>query len=342
VSTTALDLASYGKAELWGDFVALPENRLGLVAARRLVQALAKRSSFPNPLYLHGAAGTGKSHLAKSILEKCIARTPELSAQLISTQELLPSSTEPVEGHDQLRPYLDADLLVIEGLQYLPDRSVNNLIRVLDERKASRKATVTTASVGPGLLKQMPARLTSRLASGLVVQLAPLPFPSRRILAEKLTTRRKVYLTADALDLLAADPTGGGIRPMIGTIEQLLKLVDHDGQILDAREVQSLLNHGPQSELSFCENVIRKVATAFNITTKELLGPRRHKAILRPRQVAMFLARKVGKLSYPQIGQAFSGRDHTTVLHACEMIATTMKTDLKLKQMVKDLQSELG
>jgi len=342
VNATALDLGIRGKSPIWGDFVALPENRLALGAARRLVQALAKNSTFPCPLYLHGPLGTGKSLLAKTILDISIQQQPALSGQIISTQELLPPTVDNSENQDSLQPYLDIDLLVIEGIQYLHPRSVNNLIRLLDSRKSTRLATVVTATVGPAGLKEMPSRLTSRLASGLVVQLAPLPFPSRRILAEQLTSRRKVYLTTDALDLLAADPTGGGVRPMIGAIERILSLVEHEGQILDAPEINKLLHADPKTDRTFCDEVIRKVAIAFNITPKELLGPRRHRMILRPRQVAMFLARKVGKLSFPQIGLAFGGRDHTTVLHACEIVAESMKTDAKLKRTIKDLMAELG
>lgn len=342
MGTTALDLVNHGKSAAWGDFVALPENRLGLGAARRLVQALAKHSSFPSPLYLHGPTGTGKSHLTKTLLDRIIAQSPELSAQVISCQDLLPNPGDLAEQFDSFKTLLELDLLVIEGLQYLAARGVNTLIRLLDERKAARLTTVVTANVGPASLKAFPSRLTSRLAAGLVVQLAPLPFPSRRLLAEALTVRRNIYLTADALDLLAADPTGGGVRPMIGTIERLLTLVGTESQILDASELQKLLHQEPRNQRSFCEKIIKKVALTFSITPKELLGPRRHRNILRPRQVAMFLARKVGKLSYPQIGQAFGGRDHTTVLHACELIATSMKTDTQLKRTVKDLLAELG
>ena len=80
----------------------------------------------------------------------------------------------------------------------------------------------------------------------------------------------------------------------------------------------------------------------FNITPKELVGPRRHRSVLRPRQVAMYLARKVGKLSFPQIGQAFGGRDHTTVLHACDQVALSLKSDPQLKKTLRDLIAELS
>ena len=175
-----------------------------------------------------------------------IQQQPELTARTVSAPELLFSQTDSDQAEDLLQQLVDLDLLIIEGLQYLPLRAVTTLTQLLDGRKANRRATVVTASVGPAGLKELPSRLTSRLASGLVVQLAPLPFPSRRLLAEHLTTRRKVYLTADALDLLAADPTGGGLRPLVGMIERVLLLAQGEGSILDAAEMTNLLREEPR------------------------------------------------------------------------------------------------
>ena len=147
-------------------------------------------------------------------------------------------------------------------------------------------------------------------------------------------------LADDALDWLADRPTGGGVRPLLGDLEKLKVLARGVVGSLDADAVRELLADGGASGASPVERIVGRVAAAFGVTVRDVLGKSRLRDVLVPRQVAMYLAREVAKLSLPRVGAAF-GRDHTTVLHACRKVADAVKRDAKLKRIVRELRAEL-
>jgi chromosomal replication initiator protein len=325
------------KPAAWGEFVALPENASALRAARRLARGLthpSARPATPTPLVLHGPPGTGKSLLVATLVRKLAAHPTGPTARVVAAGEL-------TRADDELADLLAGDLLAVEDVQHLPAKAGNVLCRILDHRAARRRPTVLTAAVGPAGLTHLPRRLTSRLAAGLVVQLEPLTPAGRRALLERLAERRHLPLTDDALDWLADQATGGGVRPLLGLVERLRVLARGFAGSLDAEAVRELLAEKEPPPRRPVERIVGTVAAAFGVRPRDVLGSCRQRAVLVPRQVAMYLAREVGRLSLPAIGAAF-GRDHTTVLHACRKVAEAVKADPKLRRTVRELKAELG
>jgi chromosomal replication initiator protein len=321
-------------AATWGEFVRLPENAAAVRAVRRLARALGRPgvAAGPQPLVLHGPSGVGKSLLVRTLADE-LAANPHGP-----TVRLLPAGDLARGGDDEPDPLLElgeCDLLAVEDVQHLPPRSAGLLGRLLDDRTARRRATLVTAHAGPALLAPLPRRLTGRLGAGLVVQVHAFTPGGRRRLAAALAARRGVRLTDAALDVLAALPTGGGGRLLAGAIEALRPLAE--GEPLDAAVIRAALDAGDDKPV---DRIVARVAAAFAVTGKELLGPSRQRRALVPRQVAMLLAREAG-LSLPRIGAAF-GRDHTTVLHACTKVMTDVTADPRLRQTLAELRAELG
>ncbi len=334
------ELRSAPPRAAWGEFVALPENASALRAIRRLAKALGliRRPVLPNPLVLHGPSGTGKTLLVQTLVAKLSALPGGVTAQILAAAEIpRPKPDSPAELGD----LCECDLLAIEDLQHLPVKAAAVLCRVLDDRAVHRRWTVLTSSVGPAGLTKLPRRLTSRLAAGLVVQLEPLTAPARRKLLARAAKLRGVRLTDDALDWLAGRGSGGGIRPQLGKLEKLRLLGRDIVGSLDVDAVRELLAE-KEPGATRTDRIIRRVAAVYEVSAKDLLGKCRQRAVVLPRQVAMYVARAVTKLSLPQIGKAFGGRDHTTVLHACRKIEAAMKADPKLRRTVRELKAELG
>jgi chromosomal replication initiator protein len=330
----------------WSDFLALPENRSALRAARSVATALlAGRRPPCNPVVWHGPPGTGKSHLAATLLRRLSDGPEVVTGQVVATGDLARSaaSDDDAAGFAD-RDLLACDLLVLEDVQLLPAREADAVCDLLDRRVGRRKTVVVTATAGPAALGHLPRRLTSRLASGLVIQLEPLSPASRRVLLEAAAAGRQVRLAPDALDWLANRHTGGGVRPLLGLLNTLAPAARGSPDPLDRSAVEVILSGTgqPTSGRQDVTGIVKRVAAAFDIGAKELLGPSRLRRVMVPRQVAMYLARELCGLSLPRLGVAFGGRDHTTVLHACRKVEADIAEDERLAGVVRQLRAELG
>ena len=326
-------------APTWHGFLVLPETRSAARAVRSVCRAVvAGKRPAANPVVLHGPPGTGKSRLLAALARHLATAPAGVTARLVSVGDLARSPDENLADRD----LFDCDLLALEDVQHLTDRTADAACELIDRRAARRRATVVTASAGPASLTHLPRRLTSRLAAGLVVQLEPLSATSRRLILADAATTKGLRLTDDALDFLAEQATGGGVRAPLGLLQNLAQVARAFPGPLGRAEVEQTLGETgqPTSPAADVSVIVKRVAAAFGVKEAELLGPSRFRAVLRARQVAMYLVRELAGLSLPRIGAAF-GRDHTTVLHACRKVEDETAVDLGLAKRVQEIRSTL-
>lgn len=332
--------------EFWGDFLILPENRSAVQAVQSIAKTLlAGRRTTLIPLVLHGPPGTGKTHLTSALLRRLSDGPAVVTAQAVAAGDLARGAAvdDDLPGFTD-RDFLTCDLLILEDVQLLPTREADAVCNLLDRRASRLRPAIVTANTGPASLRHLPQRLTSRLASGLVLQMEPFAPASRRVLLEVAADDRNVPLTPDALDWLIAQSAGGGVRTLLGVLNNLALVSRAFPGPLDRHTVKGILTESgqPTSTERDIGGIVKHVAAAFGVSKKDLLGTSRLRKVMVPRQVAMYLARELCGLSLPRIGAAFGGRDHTTVLHSCRKVEADIETDQCLAGVIRQLRAELG
>ncbi len=310
----------------------LPENRAAFVALERLLLGLTAEAdaSLPSLLYLHGPTGSGKTSLIEFFRHEADGLRIEHHAM---TALALADETPP-----------EADVLIIEDLQHLPERATQTMIALLDSRHRSGQTTIVTADRGPANLthrgKALPIRLTNRLAAGLVVALKPLQTSSRRRVLNAAVEAEAVTIADEILDWLAKNLTAGG-RQLHAAVRQLASLQRLQARPLRLTDVKAHFRAQVEAQTTSVERITERVSACFHVSTKLLRSPARAKEIVLPRQVSMYLARQLTGLSLEGIGKYFGGRDHKTVLHACDKIEAARSTDLALSSAIGQLEAEL-
>jgi chromosomal replication initiator protein len=323
------------------EFVACPENRGALAALQDLVVDFESGSDIESPfIFLHGPPGTGKSHLIQALVQEITNRNSSLTASLQDASALVGDS-----AHIALEEARDADLFVLEDLQHLAPSAVEPLIQVIDDRLARHQATIFTARTGLKHLgyrgEPFRNRLLSRLGARLVIAIEPLQSASRSLVLESLARRRQLVLSQEILGWLADSLAGGG-RQLLGAIHQLELLKHSRPQPLDLATVAGHFGTQVDAARPTVERIALRVSHYFRVPTRQLQSRQRYRNISLPRQVGMYLARRLTRLSLEQIGAYFGGRDHSTVLHACRTVANALEQDAGLSGAVRQLHAELA
>jgi chromosomal replication initiator protein len=327
-------------------WVSTPENRSALVAIQRVVDCVCSRRSRreSSPLFLHGPAGTGKTHLVSALAGEVGGRCPDLLVRLLPARELTEQRRD-AETADEARTELDAlrksDLLIVEDLQQLPAWAVETLVQLLDTRQVRQQQTVLTAAAAPARLTQLSARLLSRVTSGLVVHLEPFALDGRLRFLQDRASRRGLAVGPEVLGWLA-QYVGGSGRQLEGALARLETLVRLHDRVPDLETVARHFQAEAGQARPTVERIVERVGSYFQVAPQKMRSASRLRNTLLPRQVGMYLARQLTPLSLEQIGAYFGGRDHSTVLHAVRKVEQALAHDDALSGAVRQLQADLA
>jgi chromosomal replication initiator protein len=330
-------------------WVSTPENRSASIAVKRVADCVCsdRLRRQVNPVFLHGPAGTGKSHLVSTLVTEVTQHCPDKTVRLIGADELnlalRPNNGDSSESDSQelVASFADCDLAIVEDVQHLSAKAAAALVGPFDRRLSRQAQMVFTASVGPGQLDKLPARLTSRFAAGLVVGLLPFSPASRLTFLTDRAARRQLAIGRDVLAWLAKHTPGSG-RQLEGAITRLEAFVRQQDRLPDLAAVTAHFRTEAETAHPTVERIAQRVGSYFRMGTRDLQSRRRCRNTLLPRQIGMYLARTLTPLSLEQIGAYFGGRDHSTVLHACRKVEQELSRDATLSGAVRRLHADLA
>lgn len=326
-------------------FVADGSNKVAYNAARLLAEPGIPRFS---PLFLHSQTGMGKTHLMHAIGAAFLEASPGATAIYMSAERFMFEFVHALRSRDThgFKARLRAvDLLMIDDLQFVAgkDSTQEELFHTINELIGAGKRLVVSADRSPQALEGIEARIVARLAAGLVADIKPADLTLRRaILDRKLADMPDLLVPFDVLDMLAARITTS-VRELEGALNRLIAYAELTGEAISMDFAVSTLGdtlRGSQKRITI-DKIQRAVSAYFDIKPIDLVSARRARAVARPRQIAMYLAKRLTTRSLPEIGRKFGGRDHSTVIHAVRRIEELRGSDSEIDAAVRKLQRDL-
>lgn len=326
-------------------FVIDATNRVACNAAKAMAEPGAPRFS---PLYLHAGTGQGKTHLMHAIGHAFLDANPEATAIYVTAERFMFEFVQALRNKDthafkaRLR---SVDLLMIDDLQFIggKDATQQEFFHTVNEFMSSGKRLVIAADRAPQALEGFEPRLAGRLASGLVADIKPAELELRRaIVARKLQDMPAVSMPHEVMDLLAARITTN-VRELEGALNRLVAYAQLNGEAITidfATNVLGEVLRSAQRRITIDE-IQRAVSAHFEVKQIDLISERRAVAIARPRQIAMYLAKRLTTRSLPEIGRKFGNRDHSTVIHAVKRIEELRGKDVEIDTAVRTLMRTL-
>jgi chromosomal replication initiator protein len=304
-------------------FVVGKPNELAYAAARRIAEATTVTY---NPLFLYGGVGLGKTHLMHAIANQIRLKDPSRRVLYLSAEKFMYQFIKAVrykDTHSFKELFRSVDVLMIDDVQFIigRDATQEEFFHTFNALVDQNRQVIISADKSPSDLEGMEERLRSRLGWGLVADLHPTTYELRLGILQSKAEKMHRIIPAKVLEFLAHKITSN-VRELEGALNRICahaELVGRPISLETAHEVLQDILRAHDRRITIDE-IQRQVAAHYNIRLADMASARRSRAIARPRQIAMYLAKQLTPRSLPEIGRKFGGRDHTTVMHAVKVI----------------------
>ncbi|MEJ2486123.1 MAG: chromosomal replication initiator protein DnaA [Anaerolineales bacterium] len=322
-------------------FVVGASNRLAQAASMAVAENPARAY---NPLFLYGGVGLGKTHLLNAIGN--VAQQSGLSVLYVSSEEFTNDLINAIRSHTTQAfrdKYRMTDVLLIDDIQFIAGKesTQEEFFHTFNTLHAQDKQIVISSDRSPKAMSTLEERLRSRFEWGLIADIQPPDFETRLAILRSKAERIGRDVPGEIMELVA-QRMQSNIRELEGALNRIVAHADLRGIPLTKELVNTaLIDLLPQRREVEPIEVVRMVADAFGVSVDQILARDRSRAVALPRQIAMYLLREEARISLPQIGDVLGGRDHTTVMYACDKVSGLLEEDDRLRRQVVDIRDQL-
>jgi chromosomal replication initiator protein len=334
-------------------FVEGKANRMALTVAKQVAASVLDEPRQFNPLYLHSPVGLGKTHLLHAIAWDVKRRLPRAQVLYLTAERFRYQFVEAVRSQDAMafkEKFRAIDILLIDDLEFMQgEKTEQEFEHIINALLDGGKQVVVASARPPGQLDRLNDRMRSRMQRGLITEIGEfdeelrLKILERRV-QEKHATDPHFELAEPILKLLADRLTENG-RELEGAVNRLYLTWQLTRVPITIEVVEGIIRDlvlGIEPKRIKVEDILRIVSRHFAVSKADILSDRRHRSVVRPRQIGMYLAKQLTSRSLPEIGRRFGNRDHTTVLHAIRKIDKEIGDNPHLKEEIEELKRQLN
>ena len=338
--------ASLNSRYTFDSFVVGPSNRMAHAACMAVAETAdsSHTSRSYNPLFLYGGVGMGKTHLLHAIGNA--AQQKGLYVLYVSSEDFTNDLVEAIRNRSTAafrERYRRADVLLVDDIQFIAGKesTQEEFFHTFNTLHGQEKQIIMSSDRPPKAMVTLEDRLRSRFEWGLTVDIQPPDMETRIAILRTKAERTGRQVPPEILDIIARQ-IQSNIRELEGALTRVLAYADLSGQALTPELVNTALaDLLPNRSTIEPDQIVTAVASAFGLTTERLLGRDRSREVALPRQIAMYLLREEINISLPQIGATLGGRDHTTVMYACEKVTDMIERDDRMRRQIIQIREQL-
>ncbi|MFA5714168.1 MAG: chromosomal replication initiator protein DnaA [Candidatus Paceibacterota bacterium] len=320
------------------NFITGPFNEIAYAAAMAVVEEPGKSY---NPLFIYGDVGLGKTHLIQAIGNKIKENDPDKKVKYIPAEKLISTIVNAIRGQsvEELKKNLrNIDVLIVDDIQFLAgkDKTQEEFFHTFNSLYQKNKQIILSSDRHPNNIPAITERLKSRFGGGMIADINIPDYETRMAILKQKAEEKGVVVPADVLEYIANN-IQKNVRELEGAISRLIIYKKTNGKTVTIEDAKKLLKNiivSPAKVTNY-KKIIEAITEFYDIPFGNMFFSSRKKEFARPRQLAMFLLKKELKMSYSEIGRKFGGKDHTTVIHSCQLIEKEDEENEKIHQEIE-------
>ncbi len=325
-------------------FVVGPFNELAHAAAQAVIK---KPGIMYNPLFLYGSTGHGKTHLIQAVGNYIKETQPNKRVYYMTSEQFGQDCMNALQNQKMnvfKEKYRKYDVLIVDDIQFFSDKQKfqEELFHLFNNLHDNNKQIIFSSDRHPHFITGLEDRLKSRLSAGMTVDIPPPDKESRMAIIVKKASQQGLTLSEEVVSYLA-HMINSNIRELEGVINTILCHMELKGGETTIADVKNYIKNSIKpKKMMAVKDVVKIIADFYNIKEESIYEKTRHKEVIKPRQVIMYILREDLNISYPAIGQKLGGRDHTTVIHSCDKVKRNVKEDPDLADEIEQIRNLLS